>query len=213
MNKCVIKKIFDNCQTKKYHHGNLKEELLKEAINIIQEEGVQAITLQVLGTRLGTSRSAIYRHFTSKQDLLGNVMMYGFDLFESSITPMEEMKDKNIITCIKIMGKEYLTFAMNNPNLFRMLFGEKYQDVRDGICDINEKDEAKGYHALINLVIQAQKENLFNQEDDPILLTQTIHAMIHGLSILYIDGHIQIKENIDELFEVFYNTMISGLLK
>ncbi len=212
MAKCIIKKLIDKCQNKNYHHGNLKEELLQEAIKIIQEDGVQALTLQILGTRLGTSRSAIYRHFSSKKELLGNVMVYGFELFNSSITPVSKIQDKTATEMIRNMGKEYLTFAIKNPNLFRMLFGEKYQSIREDNCDINDEEEASSYHSLIHLVIQAQKEGLF-KEEDPILLTQSIHAMIHGLSVLYIDGHIEGNADIDTLFDVLCNTMISGLLK
>ena len=65
-------------KTSNYHHGNLKEELLAQSLKIIQEEGVDFVTLQVLATKLGTSRSAIYRHFSSKQDLIQNVIFYGF---------------------------------------------------------------------------------------------------------------------------------------
>ena len=47
-----------------YHHGNLKEGLVQTALEMLGKEGLEAITLRELSARLGTSRSAIYRHFT-----------------------------------------------------------------------------------------------------------------------------------------------------
>jgi len=213
MAKCIIKKLIDKCQNKNYHHGNLKEELLQEAIKIIHEEGVEAVTLQALGTKLGTSRSAIYRHFSSKSDLMDNVMIYGFESFDSLVTPIFEIENKDVIERLNLMGKEYLRFAINNPNLFRMLFGEKYKDLREDNCDLKDEEQAKGYHSLINLIIEAQEKNVFQNNDDALVITQTVHAMIHGLSILYIDGHIDIKDNIENVYEVLFRTMTQGLKK
>ncbi|PHR69538.1 MAG: TetR family transcriptional regulator [Arcobacter sp.] len=213
MAKCIITKLIDKCKSKTYHHGNLKEELLQEALKIIQEDGVEAVTLQALGNRLGTSRSAIYRHFSSKSDLMDNVMMYGFESFDSLITPIFELKDKDVIERLNLMGKTYMHFAIDNPNLFRMLFGERYKDLREDNCDLNDEDQANGYHSLINLIIEAQEKNIFQKKDDALVITQTVHAMIHGLTILYIDGHIDIKDNIENVYEVLFRTMTQGLKK
>ena len=211
MAKCIITKLIDKSKT--YHHGNLKEELLQEALKIIHEEGVDAVTLQALGNKLGTSRSAIYRHFSSKSDLMNNVMIYGFENFDSRITPIFELKDKDVVERLYLMGKEYLTFGINNPNLFRMLFGEKYRDLREDNCDINDEEQAKGYHSLVSLIAEAQEKDIFKKDEDALLITQTVHAMIHGLTILYIDGHIDIKDNIEKVFEVHYKIMTQGLMK
>ena len=105
MAKCIITKLIDKCKSKTYHHGNLKEELLQEALKIIHEEGVDAVTLQALGNKLGTSRSAIYRHFSSKRDLMDNVMIYGFESFDSRITPIFELKDTDVMKRLYLMGK------------------------------------------------------------------------------------------------------------
>lgn len=213
MEKCVKEYLNDKCSKKPsaYHHGNLKEELLKQAVEVIHSEGIDALTLQVLASRLGTSRSAIYRHFSSKNDLLHNVMLFGFDMFDEVITPIFMMKSESVTQRFYLMGQAYINFAVQHPNLYRMLFGEKFQDMREESCDIEDEEQAKGFHALVALLAEGQETNQF-QKQDPILQAQIIHALVHGLASLYIDGHIHIKDNLDDLYEITFKTITQGLL-
>ncbi|NQY21303.1 MAG: TetR/AcrR family transcriptional regulator [Campylobacteraceae bacterium] len=212
MGKCIIEYIKDKCnkKTQNYHHGNLKEELLKESLKIIQDKGIESLTLQVLATQLGTSRSAIYRHFSSKNDLINNVMMYGFDKFGKSIAPILAKKDLSVMQRLKKMGQAYINFASTYPNLYRILFGEKLKDVREENCEPECEDQKNGFNSLIELLQEGQDTNVI-KKDDVLLQAQAIHSLIHGLSSLSIDGHIQIKENINSLFEYTFDTFIEGL--
>lgn len=212
MGKCVLEYIKEHCskKTTNYHHGNLKEELLKQAVEIIHTEGIDALTLSVLSKRLGTSRSAIYRHFSSKDDLIHNVLLYGFEIFDEIITPVFILKDKDVLERFYIMGKEYIKFAIEHPNLYRMLFGEKFQNMREKTCDIEDKEQAAGFHALVGLLLEGQEKDIF-KIDDPMFQAQIVHSMVHGLASLYIDGHIHIKDNIDGLYETCFKTMTEGL--
>lgn len=193
-----------------YHHGNLKEELLVQSLKIIQNEGIENLTLQVLSTKLGTSRSAIYRHFSSKEDLIHNVIYYGFQKFEENLAPIFSMNEKTILDKLYLTGKNYINFAIENPNLYRMLFGDMFQDMRESSCNI-EKDAHDGsFKSLINLFILGQEDGLF-KKDNAMTQAQVLFSMCHGMSLLYIDGHINIKENINELYELSFETIKNGL--
>ena len=61
-----------------YHHGNLRRALLDEALATIRAEGVEGLTLREIGTRVGVSRTALYRHFADKRALLAAVATEGF---------------------------------------------------------------------------------------------------------------------------------------
>jgi len=214
MGKCIIDYIKDQCskKTSNYHHGNLKEEMLQQAVDIIHTEGVDALTLSALSKRLGTSRSAIYRHFSSKDELMHNVLLYGFELFDNKIAPIFSFKEKDVLERFYLMGKEYVKFAMEHPNLYRILFGERFQNIRKESCDIEDEEQANGFHALVGLLVEGQEKDIL-KVGDPMLQAQIIHSMVHGLASLYIDGHIHVKDNIDDLYEIAYKTLIQGLSK
>jgi len=212
MAKCIVDYFKDQCsnKTSSYHHGNLKEEMLKQAVDIIHHEGIETLTLSVLSKRLGTSRSAIYRHFSSKDELMQNVLMYGFEMFETEISEVFKQKDIEIITRLHTMGKIYVSFAMEHPNLYRILFGEKFQDMRAEACPIEDEEKSAGFHALVGLLKEAQEKEIFIVQD-PMLQAHVVHSMMHGLVSLYIDGHIHIKDNIDVLHTMAHDTLINGL--
>jgi AcrR family transcriptional regulator len=50
--------------------------MLQAAVDILDEQGPDALTLQALGERLGLHRTAIYRHFADRDDLLGEALEY-----------------------------------------------------------------------------------------------------------------------------------------
>lgn len=213
MGTCIIlDNIKDYCskKTSSYHHGNLKEELLNQSVDIISKDGIDALTLSVLSKKLGTSRSAIYRHFSSKDELMENVILYVFEILESKIESVFILKDKDILEKFYLMGKEYINFAIKYPNLYRMLFGNKFQTIRQDNCAIENEEQSTGFYTLVNLLKEGQEKKIF-KNDDPIFQAQVIHSMVHGLSSLYIDGHSHIKDNIDELYESTYKTLTYGL--
>ena len=61
-----------------YHHGDLSRSLLQEALRTIQKDGVAALTMRGVGSKLGVSRTALYRHFADKSALLAAVATEGF---------------------------------------------------------------------------------------------------------------------------------------
>ena len=54
-----------------YHHEGLRTILVKTASLVLEEEGIESLTMRNLSRRVGVSRSAPYRHFEDKLALLG----------------------------------------------------------------------------------------------------------------------------------------------
>src|SRR5882757_3581835 len=68
-----------------YHHGDLERALVDTAVQMIQKDGVQALTLRGVGAKLGVSRTALYRHFDGKEALLARVAAEGFKRFHDAL--------------------------------------------------------------------------------------------------------------------------------
>lgn len=50
--------------------------MLQAAIDVLDESGLEGLTLQDIGERLGLHRTAVYRHFASRDDLLAETMEF-----------------------------------------------------------------------------------------------------------------------------------------
>lgn len=203
----------DNAKQKKetgYHHGNLKEALIETALAMICEENIEKLTVRELTRRLGTSRSAIYRHFVSKEELVKAVIRAGFDKLTLALEPVLTEEGVDTLERIHRLGLTYLRFAMENTSLFRILFGEQVMEQREEECDIEDEIETASFHVLVSLVKRGQEEKLLRVED-PILQSAVIWAMVHGLAVLIIDGHLLVRENMEKIYEMSFRTLLEGL--
>ena len=55
----------------KYHHGNLREELIRCASNLCHQYGYEKLSLRSIAKEANVSQTAPYRHFETKVSLLG----------------------------------------------------------------------------------------------------------------------------------------------
>ena len=210
-----------------YHHGNLKESLVQTALEMLDSEGHNAITLRELASRLGTSRSAIYRHFSSKETLMRTVILEGFNKLDTAIAPYFDDNKQPLLERFHDMGLAYTHFATTNPNLYRLLFGPEMSQEREEVCqnerpDLhkllnNQADETivaaepdDAFHRLVKIIVEAQEKKIF-REGDPVLLATTIWSLLHGLSMLAIDGHLSVVGNVDAIYEMNYKLLIEGI--
>ncbi|MDD2368762.1 MAG: TetR/AcrR family transcriptional regulator [Sulfuricurvum sp.] len=197
-------------KTSPYHHGNLKEELLQTALEMIDKEGLDAITLRELTQRLGTSRTAVYRHFASKEALILGVIEKGYEHLNLLFTPIFEDRTYSVAERFERMGREYLNFAIEHPNLYRLLFGEMYRKEREEICDYKDETQATGLYALIGLLTEAQEEGII-AEVNPLIQAAMVWASIHGLASLLIDGHLMMSDNMEAIYEYSIGVLLKGL--
>ena len=68
-----------------YHHGNLKEALIRAALALIAEKGPGGFTFAEAARWAGVSPAAPYRHFRDRDELLADVARRGFELFEAAL--------------------------------------------------------------------------------------------------------------------------------
>lgn len=193
-----------------YHHGNLKEAAIETALDMVEHEGIDAITLRELSGRIGASRTAIYRHFENKEALMRAVVVAGFDRFDTHFAKAFAGAQTDILAQFRMMGQTYLGFATGNPNLFRLLFGETVRQEREEVCDYENVEAETGFNALVRMLEAGQRQGVFKQ-GDVFLMAVNVWSMIHGLSMLIIDGHIKVIDNVDAIYESGIDMMLEGL--
>ena len=62
-----------------YHHGNLRQALLDEALALIEVGEERGVSLRTVAARAGVSNAAPYRHFKDREALMAAVATIGFD--------------------------------------------------------------------------------------------------------------------------------------
>lgn len=99
-----------------------RQRILDEALKLVADEGSERITMRSLAQRLGYSPAAIYLHFRSKEDLLQQLALCGFERLIEATEGAHQLAD--LREAIIEGGRRYLDFALANPALYRLMFEE-----------------------------------------------------------------------------------------
>lgn len=112
---------------KKYHHEDLRTELIEEGLLMIQNEGVKNMSLRKLAKACGVSEAAPYSHFKNKDDLLKSIEEYTSNkLLQALEKAYEETKDQNVPHAIYDMGVAYVGFFIEHPSYFNFIFNQPW---------------------------------------------------------------------------------------
>ena len=170
-----------------YHHGDLRRALVEEALRTIQTHGVDELTLRSIGTKIGVSRTALYRHFPDKSALLAAVGREGFRLFR---TALEEAQRAHTTwrDGFRAMGRAYVEFAREHSSHYQVMFGG-FLDACDHDPELRQEGAA-AFQTLVDAIVSGQREGLL-VEDDPATMARFVWSALHGVSMLAIDGPLQ----------------------
>src|SRR5262249_44858122 len=105
-----------------YHHGNLKEALIRAALELIAQKGPAGFTFAEAARWAGVSPAAPYRHFRDRDELLIDVARRGFDQFEVTLARAWDGGRPDAFTAFERVGKAYLRFAKSEPAYYSAMF-------------------------------------------------------------------------------------------
>ena len=108
--------------TKTYHHGDLREALIKAGRAILEKDGVEALTLRACARKAGVSHAAPQYHFASISDLLAEIAATGFEDFVKALDK-GAAQTPSPVEKLKAMGQGYVAFARGRPAVYQLMFG------------------------------------------------------------------------------------------
>lgn len=114
----------DEGSTKKgaYHHGALREELVRLGLEALEREGAELMSLRALAEAAGVSKTAPYRHFRDKDHFLGALADEGFRrLYAELDAARGDAARGGEDDGVGRMGQAYMRFAVRTPALYRLM--------------------------------------------------------------------------------------------
>lgn len=175
----------DNAAKATYHHGSLRDALLKAALVRLQADGVAKLSLRALAADAGVSPTAVYRHFADKQALLAAIASDGFWGITRHMQQHLGEVPCDTLTALQRIGVGYITYAAHHPAHYRLMFGQRMVE-RRRFPELYQASSAS-FAVLRDTLQRGLDEGLFRPL--PIdLLTTTSWALVHGMAMLTIDG-------------------------
>ena len=173
-----------------YHHGNLREELIRLGKARLQEQDDADLSLRRVAADAGVSQVAPKHHFGNKDGLLAAIAASGFrDLTEFRFSRLKP--HMNAEQRLRVLLSSYVVFATLNPALFRLMFAPQFQTTGA----YTELDEAasQSFHMLA----RASAEFLKDKRKDggaPAISAEDVArhgwTCMHGLATLMIQNRI-----------------------
>jgi AcrR family transcriptional regulator len=161
-----------------YHHGDLRQALRVAANAILEEEGLEGLSLRAVARRAGVSHAAPYRHYSNHETLLVEMASDGFAELRSSIDAASAAPNHKIDRITDI-GGAYMRFVARRPALTRLMFGPQLR-ARDRFPEMVAAVEEIG--TQIGVALQ-----------DPAL-GLAVWAAVHGLSMLVLEDVIDLGQ-------------------
>lgn len=183
-----------NMTKQKYHHGDLRTALLNATIEMINQQGVEAITMRKLSEWIGVSRTAAYRHFSDKADLLTATAIEGFKQFTHALRTARLDDAVDEISQFKNMGQAYMFFAMKHAAYYRLMFSDNHVQQND----VLQNASTQAFTELF-LMIEALQEKQLIKCEAPKMQAIYTWSLMHGLSSLIIDNKLHSDLDLDDL--------------
>lgn len=161
-----------------YHHGNLRQALIARALEDATAEPAGDLSLRGLAGKVGVSPTAVYRHFSSLDQLMAAVAAEGFRVFRSAMeeaaAPLEDPHRR-----LRAMGGAYLRFAAERPGLYSLIFGQNHFH-----GDRDEELSVAATAAFDQLVTAVRDALPDNRKQEAREIAVILWALVHGLADL-----------------------------
>ena len=107
-----------------------REEILQAALQITRKQGIDALTARELAAALGVSTRPIFTYFSTMDELKAEVYTLAKALYRESV-------ERGLAGPIPVLGlwRQYLRFAREEPELYRLLFLRRPDGVSGGAAE------------------------------------------------------------------------------
>ena len=185
---------------KKYHHGNLRKELIEKGIEMINEVGEEKLSLRKLAKIYGVSNAAPYTYFNKKSDLLEAMRTYIWELLAIELEKARKKYENSDKLLVKL-GKTYVLFFCKNSQYYNFIIlrNNKKTDLLLELSK-NENTDQRAFNILKSEATKILQKANFSAEaiQDKVI---AMWALVQGLSTIMIMYDINYSENWEKKIE------------
>lgn len=192
---------------------DLRDAIIRASLELGTELGEDGLTMRAIAGRLGVSVTALYHHFDGKPAILRALRFWGADRLAAHLAPAHEHDDP----VVRLIDESirYVSFARDNPWLYRLLFLEEELDWRE----FNEAERVRLMAPNARTARSFQEaiaQGKFRADTDVATAPFLMWAANHGLATLILGGRISETHpafpvrSQDEFVEAFVSSFMRG---
>jgi AcrR family transcriptional regulator len=167
-----------------YHHGDLRTAALQAARTALARDAHDPLSLRAIAREIGVTHAALYRHFPGREALLAELGTEALARLAST-QRTALMTAASPIAAVEEVGLAYLRYAMRDPAQFRLAFVLSQKSAYPALRQAADAAESPALEALEGAAAAG-----IIASSDVRSCAVALWAMVHGMSILAIDGQL-----------------------
>jgi AcrR family transcriptional regulator len=180
---------------KTYHHGDLKAAILGEAAVLVADRGADGLSLRELARAAGVSHAAPAHHFTDRRGLFTALATEGFQMLADALAGARpDFLDAALA---------YVRFAIDHPGHYAVMFDKTLYDAADRELVAAETAAGAELAAGVSTLDDPRAK------DDPKAAALAAWSLVHGFSLLWLNGAIDTAGDDDPVATV---QRVAGML-
>ncbi|MBI5962105.1 MAG: TetR/AcrR family transcriptional regulator [Chloroflexi bacterium] len=172
---------------KTYHHGDLKNALIKAGVEILAKDGVGGLSLRKVASKAGVSHTAPYSHFKDKQALIAAISTEGFRQLYARVNMVVEKYNGKPSRQLVESAWAYVQFAMDDRDRFKVMFSgvlEKEKEYPEFVAESHRNFQ------LIMQIVEVNQAACVLRDGPSDLVTLSAWGIVHGFILLLLEGQI-----------------------
>lgn len=173
-----------------YHHGNLRHALVQAGLDILAEEGLQALTLRGCAARVGVSHAAPKNHFRNLEHLTVAICAEGHRRLSAQMRAARATAEPRPRAQLVAAAEGYLAFALGNPDLFRLMFAQPPADT----VEPERRAAGDGSYGILCEVCAPLAPRINGVTVPRAVLETAVWSYVHGFASLAVNNRLRRAE-------------------
>ena len=152
-----------------------REEMVEAAVRVVREKGIDALTAKALASELGVSTQPVFTCFHTIEEAKREVRTAAERVYDRYVEDGLRMK----VPFLGV-GIQYIHFAKENPQLYRLLFLTTSEDGSSSVMD--------ALHHSQNLVRESLQETYHIDAQTADRYYRDMWLVVHSLATLVVTG-------------------------
>jgi AcrR family transcriptional regulator len=176
-------------ERKEKHKEDLRQRILDAAKELFLKDGYDATSIRKIAEKIEFSPTTIYLYYKDKADIMYALHQEGFILLGTQFAVLKHVSEP--FERLKAMGRVYLSFALNNPDFYELMFimKEPIEFVKLHCLDEEWEEGEQAFSALIMTIDHCKAAGYFTKFDT-VTFSLNVWSLMHGLCSLKLQGHL-----------------------
>jgi len=176
--------------------STLKQDILDKSVEMISKQGSDNFSVRILSKALNVSHNALYKHYSSKQEVLIAVAAIGYLKLGDIYIGISNNNELDHFNRLKECTYACVRYIVDNSNIYKLMVDKELTTINKTENLVKAID--RNYSVLIGLAQKAIEDGHTNTTS-PYSMVNTAWAVAHGIALLTLDNQFFIEEDLNSI--------------